>query len=179
MYEAVGGAVLGLAASLVLVGCDSATAGQPRATDTTEEPTTSAAEEYSLARLCELISADESQQLGGSAEGEKKNSASDGHELCAWSDATYLAVGFQDGTSTAAVAAGEGITNTPTTIDGLTAVQSLKTEPTAICEVMVDLPSGKMFTSAVTVLSAGEGRYEACQVATELSNLVIPRVKDQ
>lgn len=177
-------AVLALAA---LSACDNATAGQPQPKDTssptTQETSESTSEskdpEYSLARLCELISPDEAQQLGGSAEGEEKNSVSDGHTICTWDDATHLVVGFQDGLTTASVRTGEGITNTPTTIDGLTAVQSLESKSVVICQVLVDLPSGKLFSSSATVLSAGEGKFDPCQVATQLSNLIIPRVKDQ
>jgi hypothetical protein len=180
--------LVGLVAVTALVSCNSATAGQPKPTRTgsqatdepTEESTSQTAEsDYSLARLCELLSSDEAERLGGSAEGEKKNSASDGHEICGWANETYLVVGFQDGPTTADVRTGPGITNTPTTIDGLTAVQSHKTDTNEICQILVDLPSGKLFTSAVNVLSSGEGKYEPCAVAVELSNLIIPRVKDQ
>jgi hypothetical protein len=170
----------------LLTACSTPTAGEPQPTSTAEpvstaESTSEApdAPEYSLARLCELISAEEAMRLGGAEEGEKGNSASDGHAICTWSDATALVVGFQDGVTTADVKDKTGATNTSTTIDGLTAIQSLKTEPAVICQVMVDLPSGKLFTAAVGILSAGEGRYDACQTATELSNLIIPRVKDQ
>lgn len=75
--------------------------------------------------------------------------------------------------------AGPGITNTPTTIDGLTAVQSLQVDVVTICEIMVELPAGRLFTTSATVLSAGEGEYDPCQVATQASNLIIPRVKSQ
>jgi hypothetical protein len=181
-------AVLGLAVLAVLTACDSATAGQPQPKETssqtseqTTEESTSEAEEpdYSLARLCELISPEEAEGLGGSSEGEDTNSVSDGHAVCQWSDETSLVVGFQDGMTTANAESGPGITLTPTTIDGLPAVQQLKTEPITICQIMVDLPSGKLFTSTASVLSAGEGKYDPCQVATQLSNLIIPRVKDQ
>lgn len=181
-------AVVGLAMLAVVSACDSATAGQPQAKGTTSrepadtstsETTKSKEPDYSLARLCELISPDEAQQLGGSAESKETNSVSDGHAICTWDDATHLAVGFQDGMTTANVRTGDGITNTPTTIDGLTAVQSLESKSVVICQVLVDLPSGKLFTSSATVLSAGEGKYDPCQVATQLSNLIIPRVKDQ
>jgi hypothetical protein len=90
-----------------------------------------------------------------------------------------LVVGFQDGLTTANADTGQGITNTPTTIDGLPAVQSSQTGTFVVCEVLVDLPSGRLFTSSATVLSAGEGKYDACQVATALANRVIPRVRDQ
>ncbi len=182
------GAVLSLAMLAVLAACDSATAGQPQppgaSSQASEEPTeesTSEAEEpdYSLARLCELLSPEEAQELGGSAEGEKGNSTSDGHAVCTWSNETSLIVGFQDGLTTANVDTGPGITNTPTSIDSLPAVQSLQNDVVVICEVLVELPSGKLFTSSATVLSAGEGRYDPCQVANQLANLIIPRVKDQ
>lgn len=181
-------AVLGFVALTALAACNSATAGQPLPKKTTsqssEEPSEESTSEtkdpdYSLARLCELMSPDEAQELGGSAEGEKGNSISDGHDICQWADKTSLVVGFQNGMTTANVETGPGITNTPTTIDGLPAVQHLSTDPIAICQILVELPSGKLFTSSAAVRSAGEGQYDPCQVATQLSNLIIPRVKDQ
>jgi hypothetical protein len=181
-------ALIGFAVLFSLAACNSATAGEPKTTETSTqssaeptEETTSEPEQpdFSLARLCELLSPEEAQQLGGSAEGEKTNSVSDGHTICQWSDATTLVVGSQDGLTTANVDTGAGITNTPTKIDGLPAVRSLQSKQFVVCEILVDLPSGKLFTSSASVLSAGEGRYDPCQVATELSNLIIPRVKDQ
>ena len=177
--------VLGLAVLAVVSACDSATAGQPRpeqsassSAPTTGE-STSEAPEFSLARLCELITPEEAEELGGSTEGEEGNSIADGHAICTWKDKTTLVVGWQEGTSTAQADTGPGITNTPTEIDGLPAVQSLSTKTVAICEMLVDLPSGKMFGAAVSVRSAGEGMYDPCQVVTQLANLIIPRVKDQ
>ncbi|MGB3443030.1 MAG: DUF3558 domain-containing protein [Actinophytocola sp.] len=174
--------VVGLAVLFALAACNSATAGQPTTeTGSTEEPAeeTTSEPDYSLARLCELLTPDEAQQLGGSADGEKTNSVSDGHAICQWSDATTLVVGFQDGLTTANADTGRGITNTPTKVDGLPAVQSLQSDRFVVCEILVDLPSGRLFTSSASVLSAGEGKYDPCQVATELSNLIIPRVSDQ
>jgi hypothetical protein len=178
-------AALGLTMLAILAACDSATAGQPLPKGTSEESTEEStsetkAPEYSLARLCELISPAEAQELGGSSEGEEGNSVADGHAICTWKDKTTLVVGWQDGTTTAQADTGPGITNTPMTVDGLPAVQSLQTKSTVvICEMLVDLPSGKMYGAAVSVRSAGEGQYDPCQVVGELSNLIIPRVKDQ
>jgi hypothetical protein len=183
-------AVLGPATLVLLAACTSATAGAPQPTadqsqtsgaPTTAPTTTSAPEEpdYSLARLCELLSPEEAEELGGSPEGEEGNALNDGHDICTWSDETSLVVGFQTGTSTAQADTGPSITNTPTSVDGLPAVQALNTDTVVICEVLVDLPSGKMVATSVTVLSAGEGKYDPCQVANQFANLVIPRVKDQ
>lgn len=180
-------AVLVAAALFVLAACNSATAGQPKPTvsesqsseETTEKTSEPEEPDYSLARLCELLSPEEAQDLGGSPEGEKGNSVIDGHDLCSWVDATSLIVGFQTNTSTARADTGPNITNTPTTIDGLPAVQALTSRTVVICEVLVDLPSGIMVAATVTVLSAGEGKYDPCQVANQLAKLIIPRVKDQ
>lgn len=181
-------AILGAATLGALVACDSATAGQPtstetgsQTTETSTEPTTSEPEEpnYSLARLCELLSPEEAQQLGGSAEGEEGNSLRDGHAICTWADETTLVVGFQDGHKSSSADTGPGITNTSIKIDGLTAVQSLNTDTVVSCDILVDLPSGKLVHTTVGVRSAGEGKYDHCEVARQFANLIIPRVKDQ
>jgi uncharacterized protein DUF3558 len=178
-------AALGIAVLAVPVACDSATAGEPQPKNTSQsvEPTDESTSEtatpkYSIARLCELMSSEEAQELGGSVEGKKGNSIKDGHPVCQWADKTSLVVGFQQGMTTANAETGPGITNTTTTIDGLKAVQQLQTDPIAICQVMVELPSG-LFSSSAAVRSAGEGQYDQCQVANQLANLIIPRVKDQ
>lgn len=145
----------------------------------TSTSTTKPEPTYSLARLCELLSPEEAEQLGASAEGEKTHSVSDGHAVCQWSDAMDLVVGFQEGPTTADADTGPGITNTSIKIDGLPAVQSLQTDTFVVCEILIDLPSGKLFTSSAGILSAGEGKYDPCEVANRLANLVIPRVRDQ
>lgn len=169
-------------AVLALAACGNPTVGQPKSIPVESEPppvTTSKAPAYSLARLCELLSPEEAERLGGSPEGEETYSVSDGHAVCEWSAAMDLLVGFQEGPTTADADTGPGITNTSIKIDGLPAVESLQTDTFVLCEVAVDLPSGKLFTSSAGILSAGEGKYEPCEVAIELANLVIPRVRDQ
>lgn len=181
-------AVLGVATIGVLVACDSATAGQPKPTESTsrssEEPTEQTTSEpdepdYSLARLCELLSPEEAEQLGGSAEGEKGNSLRDGHAICTWADETTLVVGFQEGAKAADADTGPGITNTPITVDGLPAVQSLNTDTVVTCDILVDLPSGRLVHATAAVRSAGEGKYDQCEVANQLAELIVPRVKNQ
>jgi hypothetical protein len=162
-----------------LTACAEETAGRPSAADAPPSPTTTEPDYYSLARLCDLLSPEEARQLGGSPEGEKGNALNDGHTICAMGGRDQPRDRFQEGTSTAQADTGQSITNTPTTIDGLPAVQALSTDTVVICEILVDLPSGKMFASSVTVLTAGEGRYDPYNVASELANLVIPPVKDQ
>lgn len=161
-------------------------AGQPKPTgtgtsdesigETTSEPEES---DYSLARLCELLSPDEAEELGGSADGETGNSLRDDHTICTWKDKTTLIVGFQEGGAYASVDTGPTITNTPTTIDGLPGVQSLNTDISTTCDILVDLPSGRLVHTTVAVRTAGEGQFDHCQVANQLANLIIPRVKDQ
>jgi hypothetical protein len=182
-------AVVGLAMLTAVSACDSATAGSPQPTDdaktstseTTGPPETSKSKEkkYSLARLCELLSPEEAQQLGGSPEGEEGHSLNGGTKVCSWKDKTGLTVGFQEGVTSAEADTGPDITNTPTTVDGLTAVLAKTTDTVVSCQMLVDLPSGRMFVAQAAVRSAGEGQYEPCDVATQLANLIIPRVKDQ
>jgi hypothetical protein len=181
-------AVAGIAVLAVLSACDNATAGRPVAEEgssqTSESPTDESTpekdgDEYSLKALCGLASPEETQELGGAAEGKPGTSVKDGHPFCQWDDRTSLVVGVQEGQTTAGVETGPGITNTPTTVDGLTAVQQLKTDPVTTCQLLVDLPSGTLLSASVAVLSAGEGQYDACQVANQLANLITPRVKDQ
>lgn len=173
-----------------LAGCGDSTAGEPTATDpagsttpSTPEPSESSPEseapDYSLARLCELLSAAEAQELGGSADGEEGNSISDGHEQCTWRGDTSLVVGVQPGLKTTSVRSGPGITNTPTAIDGLTAVQSKETDPIVICQVLIDLPGGNLFGTSAALLTGGAGKYDPCTLATEMANIIVPRVKDQ
>ncbi|MPZ84105.1 MAG: DUF3558 domain-containing protein [Actinophytocola sp.] len=178
----------------LLAGCAGSTAGEPAATDppsstrpSTEDSSESAPESapeseapaHSLARLCELLSPEEAQKLGGSAEGEKGNSISDGHEQCTWSSDTSLVIGVQPGLKTTSVRTGPGITNTPTTIDGLTAVQSKESDPIVVCQVLVDLPSGNLFGTSAALLTGGAGEYDPCTLATEMANIIVPKVNDQ
>jgi hypothetical protein len=162
-----------------LTACATATTGTPKAVLTSTHSTTKPEPTYSLARLCELLSPEEAEQLGGSPEGEKTHSVSDGHAVCQWSAAMDLVVGFQEGPTTADADTGPGITNTSIKVDGLTAVQSLQTGTFVVCEILVDLPSGRLFTSSAAILTAGEGKYDPCEVANRLANLVVPRVRDQ
>lgn len=163
-----------------LTACNVTTPGQPTPATTTTRPTTEAEPEpdYSLARLCELLSPEEAEELGGAAAGEEGNSLRDGHAICTWKDETSLLVGFQEGVTTAGVDTGPSITNTPIKIDGLPAVRSLNTDTVVTCDVLVDLPSGRLVHATAVILSAGEGKYDPCEVATALAELVIPRVAD-
>jgi hypothetical protein len=176
---------LGCGAVLVLAaGCGTATAGKPVATEdsstsTVESPATSDAADYSLARLCELLGPDEARRIGGSAQGEEGFSTNDGHALCTWADETSLIVGVQPGAKSNGGNKGPGITNTPITVAGLPATRSLETEPIVTCQVLIDLPGDNLFSTSAGNLSRGEGKYDPCTLATQMAELIVPRVKDQ
>ncbi|MGH3762850.1 DUF3558 domain-containing protein [Actinophytocola sp.] len=173
------------AAVTVLAGCGMSTAGEAVVTDpstdasTVDATTTSAAPDYSLARLCELLSPDEARRMGGSPEGEEGNSIRDGHEQCTWADETSLIVGVQPGARAGDGNTGPGIVNTPITIDGLPAVQSLEKEPVVTCQVLADLPGGNLLGTSAGTLTRGEGKYDACTLAKQMAEIIVPRVKDQ
>jgi hypothetical protein len=188
--RAVTAAALGCAAGLtaLLTGCGGeSTAGEPVATDpppstesSTDDPPApeSSESDYSLAQLCGLLTAEEARQFGGSPDGTEGNSTKDGHEQCRWDDETSLVIGVQPGGKSANAPTGPGITNTPVDVDGLTGVQSLATDPILMCQLLVDLPSGNLISVGAAPLSAGEGKYEPCDVANQMADLVVPRVKD-
>lgn len=172
-------------------GCGGdSTAGEPVATDppartetSPEDPPSaesSAAGEstYSTDELCGLLTAEEARGLGGSAEGTEGTSIKDGHEQCRWDDDTSLVIGLQPGGSSTNAPTGAGITNTPTDVDGLTAVQSRSTDPITMCQLLVDLPDGNLISVGAAPLTGGEGKYEPCDVANQMADLVVPRVKD-
>lgn len=166
----------------VLAGCGTSTAGEPVATPGPPPSSTvesSEAPDYSLARLCELLSPEEARRMGGAAEGEKDNSIHDGHELCTWADEMTLIVGVQPGVRSNGGNKGPGITNTPITVDGLPAVLSRQTKPVVLCQVLIDLPDGNLFSAGAGPQSRGEGKYDPCTLAKEMADLIVPRVTDQ
>jgi hypothetical protein len=168
----------------VLSGCGTSTAGEPLATDgssqssTVDSTTTSKAPDYSLARLCELLSPEEAQGMGGSPEGKEGNSVVDGHALCTWADETSLIVGVQPGVKSSGGSKDPGVKNTPITVDGLPATLSLETKPVVVCQVLIDLPEDNLFAAGAGPLSRGEGKYDACTLARQMADLIVPRVKD-
>jgi hypothetical protein len=177
---------LGCAAVLALLaGCGTRTAGEPLTTtdsispSTVESPVTGRAPGYSLARLCELLSPEEAQRMGGSAEGEKGNSINDGHALCTWADEMTLIVGVQTDRKSHGGTKGPGITNKPVTVDGLPATLSHQTKPVELCQVLIDLPGSNLFSAGAGPQSKGEGKYDSCALAEQMADLIVPRVKDQ
>lgn len=117
--------------------------------------------------------------MGGAAQGENGFSTKDGHALCTWADETSLIVGVQPGLKSNGGNKGPGITNTPITVAGLPATQSLETKPIVTCQVLIDLPDDNLFSTSAGTLSRGEGKYDPCTLAKQMADLIVPRVKDQ
>lgn len=169
---------MGCLAPLLLAGCGTSSAGAPVPAERPSS-TVDSAQEYSLARLCDLLSPAETEEMGGSAQGESGNSVSDGHEQCTWADETSLIIGVQPGVKSNGGKKGPGVTNTPVTVDGLAATQSLETEPIVTCQVLIDMPDGNLLGTSAGALTGGEGKYDPCTLATRMANLIVPRVKDK
>lgn len=171
---------------IALAGCGTSTGGEPQAAPdssgpaTAESPTTSEAPDYSLAHLCELLSSEETQRLGGgSAAGEKGNSIHDGHELCTWADEMTLIVGVQPGVRQQGGNKGPTVKNQPITVDGLPATLSKQTKPVVLCQVLINLPDGNLFSAGAGPQSRGEGKYDPCSLAKQMAGIIVPRVKEQ
>jgi hypothetical protein len=61
----------------------------------------------------------------------------------------------------------------------LTTLAACATATTGAPQARADLPSGRLLTSSAAILTAGEGKYDPCDVANRLANLIIHRVRDQ
>jgi Protein of unknown function (DUF3558) len=146
--------------------------------DQPSSPSRSPESSYSVADLCGLLSVEEVERLGAAGEGTVGYSMKDGHEQCRWDDETQLVIGLQPNGRSKNAPTGAGITNTPVEIDGLTAVQSAATEPIISCQLLVDLPTSGLISLSAAPLSSGVGKYEPCDVAKQMADLVVPRVKD-
>lgn len=185
------GLTLAVAGVALLGGCSTSTAGQPAASagtpdtaTTTEPPTptsTSAGRAKSLdftnTELCELLTAAEASQLGGSTTGRPQYGLSTGHPLCQWNADTSLNIDFGKDTRSSQAPAGEGITNTPTEVAGLTGVLSHKTGTREYCQVIVDVTETDTMAFGSGLHDGGKGKFEPCDVARRLANIVIPKIE--
>lgn len=180
----------GTAAAALLAGCGSSVAGQPAPTSTgsgTGSPPTSTTKtsgsstapltELTNTQLCGLLTATEATQLGGSETGRPTYSVTTAHPLCQWSRDTSLNIDFGKDTRSSQAPTGTGITNSPTTVAGLTAVLSHKTGTLEFCQVIVDVTDSAAMAFGAGLHDSGKGKYEPCDVARKLAGIVIPKVK--
>jgi hypothetical protein len=188
---------VGTAVAASLAGCGGSVAGQPAPTTgsnpgstgstgsqaptgpTTTTTTSTAAPIADLtnSQLCALLTASEATQLGGSDKGEPGFSVTTAHPLCQWSKDTTLNIDFGKDTRSSQAPTGDGITNTPTTVAGLSAVLSHKTGTREFCQVIVDVTATAAMAFGSGLHDSGKGRYEPCDVARRLADIVIPKVK--
>ncbi|MGQ0837166.1 DUF3558 domain-containing protein [Actinokineospora sp.] len=171
-------------------GCGQQVAGQPSSAATTHSAsstapttapsssqTTSGTREWSGPQMCDLVTAAEAQQLGGSPAGRASFSTATADPQCSWSKDTVLILDYGKGFQSKNAKTGAGITLTPMSVAGLSAVQSLKKSSITLCQVIVDISDSSTMSFAVSVHDSGEGKYEPCDVATRLANIVIPKIK--
>lgn len=175
-------------AAAFLAGCGNSTAGQPAPATTggTGSESTSARTTTSVRRplteltnnqLCGLLTAQEATLLGGSDEGKPGFSVTTAHPLCQWSKDTTLNIDFGKDSRSTQAPTGEGITNTPTTVAGLSAMRSHKTGVREFCQVIVDVTETATMAFGSGLHDSGKGKYEPCDVARRLAEIVIPKVK--
>jgi hypothetical protein len=178
----------------LVAACDKSTAGQalPAAgasgtgetsssapASTSDSSTSPAQPTFTNTQLCGLLTAGEAGQLGGSATGEAGNSLADGAPQCQWSDATGLIVAFHDGTQSKDVAKRPGVTYTPTQVAGLTAMKAHDTGAFETCEFDVDISPDSVMGFSAGIHDEGKGKFEVCDLAMNLANIVIPKVKQR
>ena len=179
---------VGVIAAALVAGCGSSTAGQSAApttgaeqtSTTTSSPTSSSAApltDMSNTQICGLLTAAEATQLGGSEQGRPSYSVTTSHPICQWSKDTSLNVDFGKNARSSQPPTGAGITNSPTTIAGLTAVLSHKTGTLETCQVIVDVTDTAAMAFLAALHDSGKGKYEPCDVARRLAEIIIPKLK--
>jgi hypothetical protein len=185
------GLTLAVAGVALLGGCSTSTSGQPAAgtgtpdtSTTTTRPATSTSTsagrttlDFTNAELCELLTADEATQLGGSPTGRPEYGLSTGHPLCQWIKDTSLIIDFGKDTRSSQAPTDAGITNTPTEVAGKTAVLSHKTGTREFCQVIVDMTETDTMAFGSGLHDGGKGRFEPCDVARRLADIVIPKIE--
>ncbi len=175
-------AAVGVAAVTACSSGSGSTSGQPTAPSETPKPSTpttsskAPVSDFTNAQLCELLTADEATQLGGSPQGKPSYGLSTGHPICQWSKDTTLNIDFGKDSRSSQVPTGEGITNTPTEIEGLTAMLSHKVGVREFCQVIVDVTSTSTMAFGSGLHDSGKGKFEPCDVARRLATIVIPKV---
>jgi hypothetical protein len=132
--------------------------------------------DFTNAQLCELLTAGEATQLGGSPEGKPSYGLSTGHPICQWSKDTSLNIDFGKDSRSSQVPTGDGITNTPTEIEGRTAMLSHKVGVREFCQVIVDVTDTSTMAFGSGLHDSGKGKFEPCDVARRLATIVVPKV---
>lgn len=151
----------------------------PVTTTTTTAPvtTTTAPREVSFDRdqLCELLTVAEAARFG--AENPRPtNSAMTGNPQCGWGGDVSIVIDFATGGWGGV--SGPKVTSSDIEIAGSEAKLQKTSDVVERCQVVFPLNGGKAgMATGASVLSGGKGKYEPCDVAKQLAEIVIPKVK--
>ncbi|MFC5286795.1 DUF3558 family protein [Actinokineospora guangxiensis] len=182
--------LLAVTAVIAVTGCSSesggvatpGTATQPTTTaPSTTEPTTTTTtpKQVSFDReaLCELLTPAEAAKFG--AENPRPtNSFQTGNPQCGWMGETSIVMDYGADASGGIGVSGPNVETTDITIAGTDALLQRITDKTVFCQVAFAVNGGKSgLAVGAGVLSRGEGKYEPCDVAKQLAEIVIPKVK--
>lgn len=133
--------------------------------------------EFSQDELCDLLTGDEAQQLGSSADGTPSMNVVTEAPICQWVGDTTLGIAYRSNAVVADLTSGSGITKTNIQIGGIPAVQADNKNSGGLCQVGIDLTNHSDLVVGVSVLSAGEGKYDRCDVAKQMATIVFSKVK--
>lgn len=133
--------------------------------------------EFSQDELCELLTSDEAQQLGGSAEGRPGMNVVYKAPICQWVDKTSILVVYRPNAVLKGAEYGPTVTHKNIDVNGIQAVLFDNTKLGGLCQVGIDLTDHSDLVVGVAVLSSGEGKYNKCDVAKQMAAFVFPKVK--
>jgi uncharacterized protein DUF3558 len=153
------------------------TTAPPSVTSTSADPGMKGKTEFTQEELCTLLTSDESQQLGASAEGKPTMNVVTEAQVCQWSDETVIIVGYRPNAVTAGLESGPTITKSKIKINGIPAILSDNKKPGGICQVGIDLTDHSELVVAVGVHDSSAGKWNRCDTAKTMANIVFSRVK--
>lgn len=157
------------------------TTTQAPATTTTAPPTSTTPTPKQVSfdpdALCELLTPEEAARFG--AENPRPtNSFQTGNPQCGWMGETSLVIDYAADAAGGIGVSGPNVKTTDVTVAGTDAVLQRITDKAEICQVAFPVNGGRSgMAVGASVLSRGEGKYEPCDVAKKLAEIVIPKVK--
>lgn len=151
------------------------TTAAPTTASPPAKPTTPTEVAFNREQLCALLTPAEAARFG-STNPRPTSSYRTGNPQCQWGGEMSLLLDFGAAAS-GEVAQGPDVTNTQVEVAGLPAtMQKINSRPS--CQIILPLNSGRStFVMGAAVLSRGEGKYEACDVAEQIAEIVVPKVK--
>ncbi|TCP56737.1 uncharacterized protein DUF3558 [Tamaricihabitans halophyticus] len=181
-----GAALVAVAGATVLAGCGtddtrgSASAAQDSAAESAPQERDGREQDgppsFTNKQLCELLTEQEARGLSVDPRGEPTQIF--GEQACEWSGkAVSFDLSFNDKNNVSELTIGERDRSSDTRINGRTALLIEYGDVTS-CAAAVDLSESSMLRASVSVLSAGEGKLNECDLAEQAATKATEKISE-